>query len=121
MTSVIAMSGLLHEITAAGAIDDVDSVGNFRAVCTVTSMDHNVLCSYNIQLLTPGENGVGEFMARGHVMDHEAETVALVTGRTFDFERYTEGGSLEMRPDSNDPMVLYCSLSLRYARTRLIN
>jgi hypothetical protein len=121
MTSVIAMNGLLHEITADGVIDDIDSVGNFRAVCTVTSMDNNVLCSYNLQLLTPGENGVGEFMARGHVMNHEADNAALITGTSFDFERYTEGGSLEMQPDSNDPMVLYCSLSLRYARTRPIN
>lgn len=121
MTSVIAMNGLVHEVTADGAVLDIDSVGNFRAACTVTSLDHDVLCVYNLQILTPGEHGVGEFTARGHVVDHEAENGALVTGTSFDFERYTRGGILEMQPDTDDPLVLYCTLSLRYPRTRIIS
>eukprot|EP00980_Cylindrotheca_fusiformis_P002484 scaffold584_cov132-Cylindrotheca_fusiformis.AAC.37 len=117
MTSTIVMYGLLHEITLEGEIHDSDSVGNFRAACTVVSLDNDVLCSYNMEMLTPGKDGIGELVARGHVTNHEANNVALVTGTSFDLAVYTKGGSLEMRPDPNDPTILYCTLTLRYVKT----
>jgi len=121
LTSVVAMTGVLYDFTAEGTIDMDEAVGDFSATCVVVSREHDVLCTYKIHLATAGTLGIGEFIARGHVRDHQNENFALVTGTAFDWSQYTKGGSLVMQPNPTDPMILVCSLTLRYPKDAAIN
>mmetsp|Transcript_37503 Transcript_37503/g.90951 ORF Transcript_37503/g.90951 Transcript_37503/m.90951 type:complete len:508 (-) Transcript_37503:103-1626(-) len=121
LTSVVAMTGVLYDFTAEGTINTDEAVGDFSATCVVVSREHDVLCTYKIHLATAGTLGIGEFIARGHVRDHQNENFALVTGTAFDWSQYTKGGSLVMQPNPTDPMILVCSLTLRYPKDAAIN
>ena len=121
MTSIVAMAGAIYDYTAEGNINTDEAVGDFSATCVVTSMNHDVLCTYKIHLVTPGTLGIGEFIARGHVRDHQNENFALVTGTAFDWSQYTKGGSLVMQPNPDDPLTLACSLTLRYPKDAATN
>lgn len=120
MTSVIAMAGVMYGYTSEGTMNTEETVGEFSATCVVVSNDHDVLCTYKLNLATPG-GGVGEFIARGHVVDHQNENSALVTGTALDWRHYTKGGSLVMQPDPSDPLTLFCSLTLRYVKDAATN
>jgi len=115
MTSVIAMAGVLYDFDADGEVNMDTGVGEFSALCVVVSMDDDVLCTYKVHFATE-QGGIGELIARGHVVDHQDENLALVTGTAFDLAKYTKGGTLVMQPSRENPLALICSLTLRYAK-----
>lgn len=111
------MKGVVYEYAPDGTSVNMDeAVGDFSATCVVVSMDHDVLCTYKVHLATADTFGLGEFIARGHVRDHQNENLALVTGTAFDWAPYTKGGTLVMQPNPDDPLTLNCSLTLRYPK-----
>lgn len=74
------------------------NLGDFRGVCTITGVEH-YLCHYELYFRTRGSVGAGGVTIKGPVSG--AESVAVVTGTSFDYSIY-DTGSVSLFQDPNN-------------------
>ncbi|CAJ1954710.1 unnamed protein product [Cylindrotheca closterium] len=78
------------------------NLGDFRGVCTITGVEH-YLCSYELYFRTRGSVGAGGMAIKGPVS--AAESVAVVTGTSFDYSIY-DTGSVTLFQDPNNRWLI---------------
>ena len=78
-------------------------IGVFKTYCIVTStVNDEMLCKFEIAFYTVGYNGFGAIIATGPVSG--AQSVNVVTGAEYDFERFT-GGEMTTLADADHPYL----------------
>lgn len=79
-----------------------ENLGDFRGICTITGAEQ-YLCTYELYFRTDGEVQAGGLNIRGPVAG--SESVAVVTGTSFDFSIY-DTGSVTLIQDPNNAWLI---------------
>ena len=110
LTTVLTLNGDLFDVIEVDGAPSrgPQNLGDFRGVCTITGVEH-YLCSYELYFRTTGDVGAGGIVIKGPVSG--AESVAVVSGTSFDYSIY-DSGSVSLVQDPNNRWLI--------ARTELI-
>lgn len=115
VASGIGMNGHVFPMiyTTQGRDFGEEPIGLFKGFCTVVSDERGeLLCTYEIYLMTNGDAGLGGVIVTGPVAGLETgrEFESIVTGAEFDFSMFSTG-FLTTVQDPQKP-ILFAFLSL---------